>query len=292
MTDSSRMHPTAVSPAIYTVANDPFIEWVLPLIASTCYHNPDVPLVVIPFDERVERLRNVVRAWPQVSLFDDVECLRQLDAVGKRAMGNDLCGHFRRYAAFSGPAKTFAYIDADAIVLRSLATVLDTLPVRRERILFDAWHPDYCYRGELRQRMESAYPARGYNSGIFYSSHGAVTVEDLAAAASELARLGADLSGLYEQPVFNYVIDTMRIQAAALSDHDHIGTGWAGREIRKTGSDFIVDSPGAGDHGYPIFTLHWAGTARPSRRMPHRRLWLRYRKLARRQVRAFHRGSR
>ena len=53
--DSSR-GDKELARGVYTLANDPMYDWLVAFLESMREHEPDLPIVVIPFDDRIERV--------------------------------------------------------------------------------------------------------------------------------------------------------------------------------------------------------------------------------------------
>jgi len=68
------------SRGVYFLANDTYLEWAIALLESIRAWNPDLPLCLIPFDERADRLIGLTSTYA-FSVWDD-SSLQDLDAMG------------------------------------------------------------------------------------------------------------------------------------------------------------------------------------------------------------------
>ncbi|NJM85111.1 MAG: hypothetical protein HC839_02360 [Leptolyngbyaceae cyanobacterium RM2_2_21] len=115
---------------IYIVANDKVIENAIALLNSLRLHDPQLPVVLIPFNQDYGRAAAVLAEQHQVSLFPDLPFLEDFtQTIGTIFPKNFLAlpNKMRKLAAWFGPLQNFLYIDTDILLFRPLAETLNYL---------------------------------------------------------------------------------------------------------------------------------------------------------------------
>ncbi|MEQ9358302.1 Npun_R2821/Npun_R2822 family protein [Coleofasciculus chthonoplastes] len=136
---------------IYTLANDAVYDQLVALLNSIEVNvSPDIPVCVIPYDERLERVKPEVDSRANVTLFDNRESIQRWEdfatqvwaaypAAKKKAITRPPWGkgHYRRFAAFDGQFERFVFYDADSLAMKSVEDVLEKLDAYD--FVFDDW---------------------------------------------------------------------------------------------------------------------------------------------------------
>ncbi|MEQ8999269.1 MAG: methionine synthase [Coleofasciculus sp. B1-GNL1-01] len=136
---------------IYTLANDAVYDQLVALLNSIEVNvSPDIPVCVIPYDERLERVKPEVDSRANVTLFDNRESIQRWEdfatqvwaahpAAKKKAITRPPWGkgHHRRFTAFDGQFETFVFYDADSLAMKSVEDVLEKLDAYD--FVFDDW---------------------------------------------------------------------------------------------------------------------------------------------------------
>ncbi len=140
-----------VSQGIYTLANDVVYDQLVALLNSIEVNvGQDFPIYVIPFDERLDKVKAEIANRDQVSLFDDQDSIKRWETFaqhvwsafpdakkqkfGKPPWGK---GHHRKFIAFDGPFETFVYYDADSLAMKPLTGLFEQL--KQYDFVFDDW---------------------------------------------------------------------------------------------------------------------------------------------------------
>ncbi|MDJ0517807.1 MAG: hypothetical protein QNJ74_16680 [Trichodesmium sp. MO_231.B1] len=101
---------------IYTLANDVVYDQLVALLNSIEANvSSDIPICVIPFDERLDKVKKEVNSRKNVTLFDNLDSIKRWEnfaqevwtvhpeakkkSFSKPPWGK---GHHRRFAAFDG----------------------------------------------------------------------------------------------------------------------------------------------------------------------------------------------
>ena len=137
---------------IYTLANDFVYDQLVALLNSIEVNvSPDIPICIIPYDERMERVRQQVVSRPNVTLYEDEDRLRQWESFAKdvwkhhpKASRNKYSRLIkskvklqRKMAAFSGDFERFVFYDADTLAMKPLDDVFEKLETYD--FVFDDW---------------------------------------------------------------------------------------------------------------------------------------------------------
>lgn len=138
-----------VSYGIYTLANDVVYDQLVALLNSIEIHiGLDIPVCVIPFDDRLEQVKREINSRPNVTLFDDANAIarwetfaEQVWAAHPAAQTNSPqhwgLGHHRKFVVFDGPFDQFIFYDADSLVMKPVDAAFERL--KTYDFVFDDW---------------------------------------------------------------------------------------------------------------------------------------------------------
>ncbi|MEH2339347.1 Npun_R2821/Npun_R2822 family protein [Nostoc sp.] len=137
---------------IYTLANDVVFDQLVALLNSIEANvSADIPICIIPYDERLDLVRQEVNSRKNVILFDNwdliqrwEEFVHQVWAAHPREKETKLSrsswykSHLqRRFVAFEGIFDKFVFYDADSLAMKPLNNVIDKLET--SDFVFDDW---------------------------------------------------------------------------------------------------------------------------------------------------------
>ena len=138
---------------IYTLANDVVYDQLVALLNSIEVNiSTDIPVCVIPYDQRLNQVKLEVNSRKNVTLFDNWELLQRWDkfaeevwAVHPAAAQTNLVYNMawykspllRKLAAFDGEFDKFVFYDADSLAMKQLNNVLEKLETYD--FVFDDW---------------------------------------------------------------------------------------------------------------------------------------------------------
>ncbi|MDF5728701.1 MAG: methionine synthase [Rhizonema sp. PD38] len=137
---------------IYTLANDVVYDQLVGLLNSIEVNiSPDIPVCIIPYDERLDRVKREVTLRKNVTLYDNWDSVQrwedfahQVWAVHSGAKKSKIfrnwwsTGHLqRKMCVFDGDFDKFVFCDADSLVMKSFADVFDKL--NDYDFVFDDW---------------------------------------------------------------------------------------------------------------------------------------------------------
>lgn len=268
---------------VYFSANDRVYPWARAFLASFRAHNPDLELVLIPFDDACERVL-ALREEYGFSVYEDAAGFPRLEAIGEALeLGHTPTGPrwFRRYAAFWGPLDRFFYLDTRQVVLADLRPALEALDADGFDFLHYDCALDQVYEpGPWRRDLLRRGRARGFLSGMWTARRGLVSLEDFERFGREAVAVREHLNPRNtDQAFINYCVDHSDLRVGHLAEilGGVVSQGWArqpGRLYRDSGDWRLWDHGGL-DHRKRLILLHWAGYRRLES-IPHFSLFARY----------------
>jgi hypothetical protein len=139
------------SQGIYTLANDVVYDQLVALLNSIEVNvSSEIPICVIPFDSRIDRVLAEVGRRSNVTLFDSSEAIQRWETFAQEvwaahpdAQKKHLSrppwgkGHHRKFIAFDGPFEKFVYYDADSLAMKPLDAMFEKLD--SYDFVFDDW---------------------------------------------------------------------------------------------------------------------------------------------------------
>lgn len=139
------------SQGIYTLANDIVYDQLVALLNSIEVNvGKNFPVCIIPYDDRLEKVKLEVKDRPNVSLFDKTDSIQLWENFARDVWlahpqaNRKTTAHIksriplqRRYAAFDGEFEKFVFYDADCLAMKPLDKVFDRLDAYD--FVFDDW---------------------------------------------------------------------------------------------------------------------------------------------------------
>lgn len=270
---------TTTATGVFCLANDGVLPWFHPFVASLRMHEPDLPLLVIPYDDRLDAVRRLSHRFG-FEIWDH-PAMQRLDEVGSHFTPTAPARRhlFRKLAAFWGPLDRFLFLDTDIVVLASLKPMLAATERSPAQLVYADADLDTVYRrGVFRDEMVR-HGAVGWQSGVFISSRGLLTMDHVDAALRRALPVRHELTRWNgEQSFLNFITDLGEWHTQRLSDLDPAlpCTVWARQPVVREGSSVHPVVRGTVRHDVTLPLLHWAGD-RPGPLMPHAVLYLRQR---------------
>jgi hypothetical protein len=260
---------------MYFLANDKVIDQAVTFLNSVRAHNPEIPLCLIPYDRKIERVRALAQRYNFLTIEDE-SLLSWCDSISLE-FHESTCrgrGMYRKLAAWFGPFEEFLYIDLDAVVLRSVDVVFPLLrefdvitsysndPHGRKFVWLDSIKPN----GYISQE-EIDYSA---NMGSILSSRGLLTrslVDSLVPGAKALSP-HMELR-CFDQPFNNYVVvkSTKRYTSLRRLNQRSAGRPWP-EECWPGDDKWRIALDGKATYnGEPreLLHIHWSGVMAPHR---------------------------
>jgi len=273
---------------IFTLGNDAVFDWLLGFVESLRHYEPTIPLRLIPFDDRLDRTRELLRFY-DADIYSP-PTLEAWDRVGETFYpGQPFHARgFRKLAAFGGPFERFLYCDSDVAVLSPLGELCRAAERSAAELIHFDTDVEQVYRpGAFRDQLLSQGLATGFNCGIFGGRLGTLTLAQFEKLADEWAlRWPEHLVANAEQPFVNLIADLERVRRVGqweLLDR-HCSTCWAAvGEFREEPDAWRLRGTDRWDEGWRLLFAHWAGFRREGD-LPNRHVFEHFHRAARRRI--------
>lgn len=219
---------------IYTLANDVVYNQLIALLNSIEVNvGPDFPVCVVPYDDRIEKIRAEIETRPNVTLITDPARISPWDEFAEQAWrthptamksweekgikGVHRSGTYRRYCAFDpeSPFEKFIYCDADLVVLNSLDIIFKALE-QQDFVVYDFQYKDlsHVFNGQSKKLLEIFKPEEIeqdiFCSGFYGSQRGLFNQEQRQWVLSKLSEAEAEV--LYPNSADQSLLNYMRMR--------------------------------------------------------------------------------
>lgn len=254
------------SAGVYFSANDVVYDWSIAFLNSFRTFNPDLRLLLIPFNDQCDRIFKLQDQY-NFEIYIDSSFAR-LEAIGQAfELGHTPTGPywFRRYAAFWGPCDRFMYLDARQVVLAELRPIIQALDDYDFELLhFDCALNQVYEPGELRHQFLRQGKARGFNSGRWAARQGLFSLGEFETLAANALRVRDQLNPRNtDQSFINYCCDVKPVRYGHVAEllGGICQNGWARQSgnAYQTQHGYFMWDYGGNDHKKQIILLHWAG---------------------------------
>jgi hypothetical protein len=267
---------------VYFSANDIVYDWAIAFLNSFRTFNPDLRLILIPFNDQCDRLYQL-KDKHNFELYID-SSFDRLEAIGQAfELGHTTTGPywFRRYASFWGQLDRFMYLDVRQVVLGDLMPLITAL----DRFNFDFLYYDCAINqvyepGEFRQQLLRQGKGRGFNSGRWAARKGLFSIEEFEQLATAALKIREQLNPRNtDQAFINYCCDLKPVCYGHFAEviGDICQNAWVRQPgtVYRSGESYRLWDHGGLEHKKQVILLHWAGY-KLSTMMPHRDLFDRY----------------
>jgi len=222
-----------VPQGIYTLANDNVCDSLLALLNSIeANWGTDVPICIIPYDDRLDRVSAEIADRDNVFLLDESEIvdkwmrfISQFQELYDRypyepaaVKQSSPLNYHRKYCTFDGPFDRFIFLDCDTLVFQPLDYVFSKLDdydfvvhdyqrvtsvrLRAVQNFWEIFKPVYGDR-----YTPDTFAERFHCSGFWATRKGAISTEDLENILQDLGNgdIKAFKTALTEQDILNYM---------------------------------------------------------------------------------------
>jgi hypothetical protein len=260
---------------IYTLANDVVYDQLVALLNSIEVNaGREIPVCVIPYDDRLDQVKAEIKTRKNVTLFDNYDSIDRWEKFGdriwkshtralqewrKRGFPNNFrIERHRKLCCLDGPFDKFIFFDGDTLLMKPLDYVYEDLEK------YDWLANDFQHKSNLtyifewtEEKLKETFQRENIRNDIFCSGWFAskkhifdnVTLDKL------LFQLESGESDLLtwsdsDQTVINYLVLRSGISYYNYACHDHAtGSHWS--------SKFDVVDNILYDHGKPITYVHY-----------------------------------
>jgi hypothetical protein len=270
---------------VYIVANDRVIEQAIALLNSIRFYDPDIPVVMIPFDDNYQQVAQILKEKHRVTLYKDLDFIKQLsqqlfDIFGENFF--DKPNKLRKQACWFGEFDEFIYIDTDIVVFEPLSNSFQYFDN------YDFICCDYQHKSQLKNIFTPKILEAGviteadiqdtFNSGFWGSKKSMISEAQLTKIFTECAKNPEyfDFSQkVSDQPIFNYMVLTRIDRRFNIVRRQGGAPGnWGGSTHFERQGDILVDTK----INQPLQFIHWAGIKiKPG--CPYWDIWKHYRYL-------------
>jgi len=216
---------------IYILANDVVFDHLVALLNSLEVNGAkDIPVCIIPYDDRLGKVRVEIAIRPNVTLFDNTDSIdfwedfaiqvwishakaqKIWQAKGWESVR--CLGMHRKFCCFDGPFDKFVYFDADTLLMGSLDYIYQKLDE------FDWVANDFQYKSNLNYVFDLSsdkfshifnidkLQSRIFCAGWFASKQSILNRNNSAQFLEKLTSGEAEILSLRgtDQPLFNYLV--------------------------------------------------------------------------------------
>ncbi|MBW4650571.1 MAG: sugar transferase [Kastovskya adunca ATA6-11-RM4] len=228
---------------IYILANDVVYEQLVALLNSLQVNaGKDFPVCVIPYDDRLEKVRQEIQTRSNVTLFEDTDAIARWENFATQIWqthpsalkswqqqgvnGVYRLGMHRRFCAFDGPFDRFIYLDADILVMNSLEPFFEQLN-NHDWVVYDFQYKDlsHVYNSQSQQLFKIFEQERIdkeiFCAGLYASKKGIFDEDRCQWLLTQLRANEADV--LYmrapDQTILNYLVMRSRLSSYNFSQH-------------------------------------------------------------------------
>ncbi|MGD1862152.1 MAG: Npun_R2821/Npun_R2822 family protein [Leptolyngbyaceae cyanobacterium] len=137
---------------IYTLANDIVFDQLVALLNSIDVNvDKKLSVCIIPFDHRIERVKQEIETRPNVTLFENHASIERWESFAQRFVSSHpeaqrtnqqhprwcMGKLHRKFAAFDGPFDRFVFFDGDSLAMKPLTAIFKKL--EEVDFVFDDW---------------------------------------------------------------------------------------------------------------------------------------------------------
>lgn len=264
------------SRAVVILANDNVYDWLAACLASLRKVSPEIPCLILPFDERLVRTAKLAARYG--ARIVQSPHFEQLQRFGVSfCSGSTTAQHvFRKLAVFLLGVDTVLFVDADIVVLKPVETIFEAFEGSGYDFLFADSDVDRVYADAgYRERMVSDFAAKGANTGFWVARGDLFSLPEL----ERLVDVAQAVKGHFdprtmEQPFLNYCLDVTRARYDHLSLvlKDFPTCSWGALQARRCGQQWCC-SEQYNIASVPLSMMHWAGLGM-GWQMPNRAVFL------------------
>jgi hypothetical protein len=251
--------------AVVVIANDRFIDFFIPFLESFRGSNPDLRLIVIPFDEcidKVQALSEPYRFEIYRGRFDAI------DFLSRSIFGSEpyLKNRMRKLLAFDLELDEFLYMDTDILVQQPLDIFFGRLSPDRIDLIYLS-KAGAVYKSETEHLIHFRGSER-FATGFFVSSNEVTNVDQICSVMLSQRELFLQVrvEHLYDQPLLNFFFGATNRKTSRARN---LGITSIHCSVFRRKSIQVSDEGKLLTKGNNVVTLaHWAGPRKFSPALP------------------------
>jgi hypothetical protein len=255
-----------MSRGIYITANDKVTDHAIALLNSIRLHDPDTPIILIPYDNNYQAIAKILSDRFGVKIYPDLDFIDRLSQKLYDIFGEGFFARpnqFRKQACWFGEFDEFLYIDTDIVVFEK---IIDNLNYLQD---YDFLCCDYQHAGGIKNVFTPQVIEAGvfteaelqdmFNGGFWASKKNLISEQDLYTTFAECAAHPEyfDFSQkTSDQPIINYMILKRVSRRFNIVRRPGKAPGnWAGSKHFQQQEHILIDP----NTNQSLQYLHWAG---------------------------------
>lgn len=244
---------------VAVLANDRVHDWLIAFLESFRQHNPDLPLFVLPYDDRTAHVRGLADRYRFTFVDHD---FAELDRFARRLypLNPVRRRRVRKFGALDLDLDAVIYADIDTVVLHDFGRLAGLLRPGEAELIYASRSPGFVYRPGYRA-IAGLEDATEFSDGFFVTARRFVSTRLLIDTVSQNLKTfrAVRQSRVYTQPILNFVVHTTGVPVRAVSQvtadlSDE--TYYKGEGITRDGERFLDKD------GRQMLLMHWAGSAK------------------------------
>ncbi|MHA7066864.1 hypothetical protein [Azospirillum argentinense] len=256
-TSSIRM--TAVA-----LASDEIYEWWLSFIASFRESNPNVPLIVIPYNDNTRKIKSLEDVFGYKMLEAD---LSAIDTMAEQLFG-DLAHkqRLRKLAAFDLPVDQFIYIDVDTLVYIDISNFMAKFAENGADVCYCTISGDTVFNKSGLEN-KTFRNSKLFSSGLLAVNRNKVSLSEIMKCLDENIEFYKEVRhpNVIDQPILNFCSSLLGWSVVRI---DEIDSSIAPHKWYKDSQiEFVGGKPRTTD-GRNVPVIHWAGNEKNTNKDP------------------------
>ena len=242
--------------AFVALANDPVWEWFLPFVRSFREHNPDMPMVVIPYDDAMERIASIADEYRfEIADYD----YGRIDRFTRLLFPTQPYRRrkIRKLSAFDFPYANIIYLDIDTVVLSRFDRLSSLLAPGEAEFVYASRSPGWVFKPSA-EKVPFLKGATPFSDGFFMTSNRFITTDKAIRAVRDnfLTYRRHRERKVYCQPVINFAVRALGLKAKSVVDlgDEYSDQTFYRDETIHAGADGYRDRDGR-----KVLFIHWAG---------------------------------
>jgi len=249
------------------MANDSVFDNTVALLNSIRYYDKEVSVLIIPYDDRCKKIKNLLEYYENVDFYPDISFVDKLSDDIKSIFGKGLFARpnqFRKQACWFGHFEKFIYLDVDIVVFEKMSKNF------RYFDKYDFINCDYHWLKGIKYLFKQSILdekvigkkdiKKVFNAGFWGAKKSVFSSKedllDFFKECKEQIKHFDFSTKVSDMPVFNYlVIKKIKKKLNLITLKENKAGNWAGSSNLEGKGSFVVDS---NCNQKPKF-LHWAG---------------------------------
>lgn len=246
--------------ATVVMANDVVESKFMTFCQTYREHNPDMPLLVIPYNSDMERIERQSSTF-EYEILSNYD-FSQIDTFSRTAFPS-LDDSYRRFrlrklAMLDIDASNKIYVDVDTVINSPLDDFVAAMSDEASTVFFASESRDFVYR-DLNRLDERLYDRPMFSSGFLGLARVPFSANDVLVTVQSQMNLYLDIRAprVYDQPLINFAFAVMGLKLRNLYDCNGISAlNFSGNKHLDWNGDTFID---CSSPDRKVLFVHWAG---------------------------------